>query len=144
MDRIVSSFLQEQNILTISTSDNNISHSATCFYSFLEEKKCLIFKSSPHTRHVREGLSNNNISGTIIANFSDITKIKGIQFQGKFIKPDFYQLPQVQACYYLKFPFALAMKGELWAIELEHIKMTDNTLGFGKKLTWEKKSQCEA
>tara|TARA_B100000508_G_scaffold18974_1_gene12660 strand:- start:1065 stop:1169 length:105 start_codon:yes stop_codon:yes gene_type:complete len=30
------------------------------------------------------------------------------------------------------------MSGRIWAIELIGIKMTDNTLGFGKKLIWTK------
>lgn len=142
MDPNVSSFIKEQSILTISTSYNNISYSASCFYSFIEDSKCVVFKSSPHTKHIKDGLLNENVSGTIIASFSDIAKMKGIQFQGKFIQPTLFSLSHAQANYYLKFPFAMAMKGDLWLIELEFVKMTDNTLGFGKKILWEKGVPC--
>ena len=37
-----------------------------------------------------------------------------------------------------KFPYAVLMKTTLWILEIEYIKMTDNRLGFGKKLIWEK------
>jgi uncharacterized protein YhbP (UPF0306 family) len=30
------------------------------------------------------------------------------------------------------------MPGEVWTIELLTMKMTDNTLAFGKKIIWEK------
>jgi uncharacterized protein YhbP (UPF0306 family) len=37
-----------------------------------------------------------------------------------------------------KIPFALAKPGDVWCIQLEMIKMTDNTQVFGKKLMWNK------
>ena len=138
MDSHISCFIKEQNILTISTCSNNIPYSATCFYSFDLENNYLIFKSSPHTKHIKEGLANENVSGSIVAHYSDISKMKGIQFQGKFIQPTLLTLAQAQTNYYMQYPFALAMKGELWIIELEFVKMTDNTMGFGKKIVWEK------
>jgi len=33
---------------------------------------------------------------------------------------------------------AMLMDTTLWAVDLTHIKMTDNRLGFGKKIIWEK------
>jgi uncharacterized protein YhbP (UPF0306 family) len=32
---------------------------------------------------------------------------------------------------------ALAMPGKVYAIRLQWMKMTDSTLGFGKKVVWE-------
>jgi uncharacterized protein YhbP (UPF0306 family) len=34
-------------------------------------------------------------------------------------------------------PIVLAMPGKVYAIRLQWIKMTDSTLGFGKKVVWE-------
>jgi uncharacterized protein YhbP (UPF0306 family) len=33
---------------------------------------------------------------------------------------------------------AVAMKAPVWRLKLNYIKMTDNTLGFGKKLLWDR------
>jgi uncharacterized protein YhbP (UPF0306 family) len=30
------------------------------------------------------------------------------------------------------------MPGEIWTIKINRIKYTDNTLGFGKKIIWER------
>jgi len=30
------------------------------------------------------------------------------------------------------------MKAPVWGLKLNHIKMTDNALGFGKKLLWDR------
>jgi uncharacterized protein len=36
----------------------------------------------------------------------------------------------------LRFPVAALMDTRLWIVRLTFIKMTDNRLGFGKKLIW--------
>lgn len=38
--------------------------------------------------------------------------------------------------YLKRFPFALAVKLDLWILHIDYIKMTDNRLGFGSKLLW--------
>ena len=39
---------------------------------------------------------------------------------------------------------ALAVAGEIWTIKMDSIKMTDSTLGFGKKITWEREPENQA
>ncbi|MBK8686062.1 MAG: hypothetical protein IPN26_14405 [Bacteroidetes bacterium] len=34
--------------------------------------------------------------------------------------------------YLAKHPLALAIPGDIWALQVNYIKMTDSTLGFGK------------
>ena len=83
-------------------------------------------------------LINNNVAGSILVDKTEIGKIKGIQFNGTFLSPKDALLKDAQKAYYFKYPYAAAMKGDLWVIELTSVKFTDNTLGFGKKLIWEK------
>jgi uncharacterized protein YhbP (UPF0306 family) len=47
-------------------------------------------------------------------------------------------LQKASRAYLRRFPVAALMETRLWMVELTHIKMTDNRLGFGKKLVWEK------
>ena len=42
--------------------------------------------------------------------------------------------------YLKRFPYAALMKTSLWILELERVKFTDNRLGFGNKLHWERTS----
>jgi hypothetical protein len=44
----------------------------------------------------------------------------------------------IRNTYLKRFPFALAAKLDLWILYIDYIKMTDNLLGFGKKLIWER------
>jgi uncharacterized protein YhbP (UPF0306 family) len=40
--------------------------------------------------------------------------------------------------YLNKFPFAKNMPLYLWFLEIISVKMTDNNLGFGNKINWQK------
>lgn len=138
-DRIIIAFLKIQTAMTIATSVNNIPYCATCFYAYCEEAKLLVFKSSINTVHVQNGIRNNKVSGSILPDKLITGKVKGLQFLGLFFQPEDDLFSKAKLAYYKKYPFALAIPGELWAISLSMIKFTDNTLGFGKKLSWENK-----
>lgn len=138
MDKRIVKFIEENKVLTICTSKDNVPYSASCFYAYDEENQRLIFSSENDTRHIEEALENTAVSGTINTENKTVAKIQGIQFTGKFINPDEEQQKAFYQTYYKRFPFAKAKPAPIWAIELTWIKMTDNTLGFGKKLEWER------
>ena len=141
MDKKIESFINEQKNLTLCTTIDNNPYCANCFYVYSGEDNFLVFKSDRTTKHIANALINDNVAGTIIPDISKIGTIKGIQFTGKFIAPADKLLEKAKSIYYNRFPFALPMTGEIWVIELISVKMTDSTLGFGKKLTWEKHFQ---
>ncbi len=43
-----------------------------------------------------------------------------------------------KSLYLKKFPYAALADLNLWRMEAETMKLTDNTLGFGKKLIWQR------
>lgn len=138
MDKKISNYIASNKVFTIATCLNNIPYCATCFYVFNDDFKRLIFLSDENTRHLSEALLNKNIAGTITIPVITIAKLQGIQFTGQFIKPNPEEEKQFYDLYYDKFPFAKAKPSAIWGINLEFVKMTDNTLGFGKKLIWKK------
>ena len=121
--------------MTFSTSTDNIPYSATCFYAYDEKENILIFASDEETKHIQNALKNKFVAGAIFLNTKNIAKIKGVQFQGVFIKD---LKKEKEDIYFKKFPFSLALKPKLWGIELFFIKMSDNSLGFGKKIVWKR------
>ena len=138
MEKRIQKFIRENKVLTFCTSKDNVPYCASCFYAYDEENQLLIFSSENHTRHIEEAIENNQVAGTINTENKTVAKIQGIQFMGKFITPSTVQQKAFYSIYYKNFPFAKAMKAPIWAIELTWMKMTDNTLGFGKKLEWER------
>jgi uncharacterized protein YhbP (UPF0306 family) len=45
---------------------------------------------------------------------------------------------KAKSAYLKRFPYAALMNTSLWIVDVSYIKMTDNRMGFGKKLIWEK------
>lgn len=137
MDKHIVQFIKEQTVMTIATCNNNVPHCAMCFYVFIEELNAIVFKSKPGTNHVAEGINNPTVAGSILPDKFNPGKTSGIQFTGIF-KPAAGEMNGIATKhYYLKYPFAAVMPGELWMIELNSIVFTDATLGFGKKRKWE-------
>jgi uncharacterized protein YhbP (UPF0306 family) len=117
---------------------NNEPYCITCFYSFCEKEKILIFKSSKGTKHDAFIIHKDFAAGTIISNQIDITKLRGLQFTGILLTEKELINLNLQNTYYKTNPMARLMPGYLWGVELNFIKFTDNTLGFGKKEIWTK------
>jgi len=137
MDKKIASYISDNKVITFATSVNDKPHCAHCFYVFDEATKTLIFLSDSETQHIKNALLNNEVGGTISTDVTTVAKIKGMQFTGEFINPTEEQKASFYKAYYHKFPFAKAKPSPIWGIQLSWIKMTDNTLGFGKKLIWE-------
>lgn len=132
-------FINNHHVLTLATSIENNPWCANCFYIYLEEENCFVFTSDDKTKHVQDVLFNTNVAGSIVLETNTVGKIQGIQFRGKMEKPEKKVSSKAKKAYLKRFPFALLMKTSLWVLHLNYIKMTDNRLGFGKKLIWEKK-----
>lgn len=137
MDKKIIKYLKKNNVLTIATSVNNQPYCANCYYVFDELNFQFVFLSDESTRHISEAIENSKTAGTITTDNKSIAKIQGVQFVGEFIIPDEVEQAVFYELYYAKYPFAKAKPSKIWAIKLSFIKMTDNTLGFGKKLLWE-------
>ena len=110
------------------------------FYSFDEKEKMLFYKSSDETMHSEILHHNNKVAGTILPDKLNLLQIKGIQFEG-VILPSGHPLTKIASSHYhKKHPVAIAMPGDIWIVQVNRFKFTDNSLGFGKKLIWNRDS----
>jgi uncharacterized protein YhbP (UPF0306 family) len=138
IDKKIVRFIKKHHVLTIATSTGNTPWCASCFYVYLEEENALVVTSDLTTRHGQEFISNPLVSGTVALETNIIGKIRGVQFSGIVSEPEGKLLERVKSSYLKRFPIAMLMETKLWIVELTYIKYTDNRLGFGKKLIWEK------
>jgi uncharacterized protein YhbP (UPF0306 family) len=136
IDARIIRFFKRHHVLTIATSVNNEPWCASCFYVYMKNENALVFTTDPATRHGQEFLKNNIVSGSVVLETRIIGKIRGIQFQGIVSEPEGKLLEEASDAYMKRFPVAILMETHLWIVHLTHIKMTDNRLGFGKKLIW--------
>jgi len=141
MDTKITKFLLKHHLLTLATSSDNEPYCCSLFYAYLESHEMLIFMSQDKTKHIRDIKYNNKVAGTIAPETS-ISKVQGIQLTGTVEALDGQLLALAKAAYQKKFPMSKLMEGVIYGIELNYIKMTDNTLGFGKKLIWTKESEA--
>lgn len=135
-DAKITAFLKKHHVLTLSTTIDNQPWCANCFYAFHEPSMSLVFTSGFETRHIKEGTQNPKVAGSIVLETSVVGKIQGIQFSGELLLPEGDMADQVNHVYLKRFPFAALMDTTLWALRIDYAKMTDNRLGFGKKLIW--------
>ncbi|MCK4663442.1 MAG: hypothetical protein KAT68_11290 [Bacteroidales bacterium] len=131
-------FINKHHVLTLATSENNKPYCANCFYIYLEKENMLVFTSDKETKHIKDTFKQNYVAGSIVLETNVIGKIQGIQFNGFISEPNAELLKKAKTQYLKRFPYAILMDTTLWLVELTFIKMTDNRLGFGKKLIWEK------
>jgi len=124
--------------MTLATCVDQQPWCANCFYAFHAETMSFIFTSGFETRHIREAMQNSKVGGSVVLETSVIGKIQGVQFSGELLLPEGEQAELVNSIYLKRFPFAVLMNTNLWELRIDYAKMTDNRLGFGKKLIWER------
>ena len=137
MNERIKKFIEKQTCATICCVDGSGKpYCFNIFYAFDAGKVFLYYKSSNDTKHTPLLKANQNIAGTILPDKLKLLMIKGIQFEGSaFIDKDD---PNTKSIFYGKHPIARTVSGEIWTIQIDKIKYTDNSLGFGKKLLWER------
>ncbi len=130
MDKKIVNFIQKHHVLSCSFFAKDKIHSISCFYIFLQNPPKFIVASNQDTLHVKLAKKNPKVSGTIHLETKQIGKIQGIQFNGSWSRAK----ESEKSAYLKRYPYAIALNPELWQIDIEYIKFTDNSLGFGKKL----------
>ena len=137
MNEKIIQFLQKQTCATICCVDEQgRPYCFSCFYAFNIEKGLLYFKSSIDSHHSVLMKKNPFIAGTVLPDKLNKIIVKGVQFEGIVLDAQYPLTKQASNYYHKKHFLALAIPGETWAIQIDRIKMTDSTKGFGKKITW--------
>lgn len=137
MDEKIIHFLKDQTCATICCIDEEgHPYCFSCFYAFNPEINVLYFKSSVKSKHSIFLKEKPGISGTILPDKLNKLAARGIQLRGEFIEHAHLLSEDASGYYHKKFPFARAIKGEVFTICLTDIKMTDSSFGFAKKFLW--------
>lgn len=136
IDAKILTFIQEHHVLTLATCDNNIPYCSHCFYTYDEKNNWFIVASDTSTRHITQVLTNPNVSVGIALETTMVGQIQGVQIEAMMSSFSSEEVKKANLLYLKKFPFALLKSTTLWKIQPFMIKMTDNRLGFGKKLIW--------
>lgn len=129
-------FIKNNHLLTLCANTHSDLWCASCYYIFDQKKMSLFIMTNEDSHHSQLMMLNKNIVGTIAPQPKNIIDIKGIQFKGYIEKIADKNTELTSRLYYHTFPSAKFITAPIWEIKLTMIKMTDNSLGFGKKLFW--------
>ena len=130
-------FIEKHHVMSFASRDGGSLSVCSLFYAYERESRTFVVASSDETLHVKHAKADPNIAGNILLETQSVGKIQGVQFWGRF---EALSSGTLQKVYFKKFPYALALHPKLWSIKVNRFKMTDNSLGFGKKIVWEEKS----
>ena len=130
-------FISLNKTATVCCAEDNKPHCFNCFYAVMENEGCIVFKSSEGSKHMQILSENKLVAGTIISSELSLAKIEGVQFEGSVVEKEYLKMKAVKS-YYLRYPFAVAVPGNIWVIELDAIKYTNTTNGIKHKEDWER------
>lgn len=144
MNKNIALFLEQQTCANICCVDEAYHpYCFSCYYAFQRETGILFFKSSSNSHHALLMKNNPHIAGTVLPDKLSKLLVKGIQFEGMVLDIHDILMKDALSHYLKQHPLAIAIPGEIWGIQINSIKMTDSTLGFGKKITWNRMEEME-
>jgi len=129
-------YLKKQHVLSLCCHADGDLWCANCFYVFDEARMAFCLMTEADTRHGALLQVNPQVAGTVNGQPKTVLLIKGVQYRGTIALLDGEAEAQARRRYQTRFPVARKVSAPLWEIRLEEVKMTDNALGFGKKISW--------
>ena len=132
MQNRVIKFLDKHHVLTLVTQSSRGVYCANAFYAFSAEHKAFVFSTDVTTRHGAEMIANPQVAASVVLETDVVGKIQGAQITGRVVEASATD----KMLYIKRFPYAIAIELHLWRLEIDELKLTDNTLGFGRKLIW--------
>lgn len=139
MNILISDFLKNQTTLTICCVDEEDNPWCfSCFYAFNSIQGLLYYKSSDSARHSSIINKNPVIAGAVLPDRLNKLMVRGVQLSGVVLPVESELCKDATRIYYASHPLAITMQGRIWTIQINHLKFTDTSIGFAKKLSWKR------
>ena len=133
LDKKITDFISRHHVLTLATSTKEgVPYCAACFYAYDNSRNLIIFTSDDATLHAQQMAANSSVAVAINLETRVVGKVQGIQICGVARRGN----ETDKSVYIKRFPYAAVAPLNIWVVEPTFMKLTDNTLGFGKKLIW--------
>lgn len=135
VDKRIERFISKHHVLTLATATKDgAPYCCNCFFAYDAESAAFIFTTSDETHHGAMMVANDRVAASVVLETRSVGKVQGLQITGRARRAiDGDKMRYIKA-----FPYAAVADLELWRLEADFMKLTDNTLGFGKKLIWQR------
>lgn len=133
IDERIEKFIAKHHVLTLATATSDgAPYCSNAFYAYAKGEGAFIFTSDTTTHHGGMMLLNSRVAASVVLETRIVGRVQGLQIVGR-VEP---AKDGDKALYIKRFPYAAVTDLTLWRLEADMLKLTDNTLGFGKKLLW--------
>ena len=132
----ISAFIAQHHVMSLATKSSEELSVCSLFYAFSLKDLMFVVASNDDTTHIQHIKQNPNVAGNILLETKKVGEIRGLQFRGEFVALE--EKKKLRNLYFKTFPYALALTPTLWQIKVNYYKLTDNRLGFGKKIVYRK------
>jgi uncharacterized protein YhbP (UPF0306 family) len=134
IDERITKFIRKHHVLTLATvGGDNLPWVANCFYAYDTKRNKIVFTSDLTTRHGSEMEAQPRVAVSIVRETRIVGCVEGIQIEGIVERGQ----EEARKVYIKRFPYAAVAPLTLWGVTPKMLKLTDNKLGFGKKLIWQ-------
>lgn len=134
IDERITKFIRKHHVLTLATvGGDNLPWVANCFYAYDTKRNKIVFTSDLTTRHGSEMEAQPRVALSIVRETRIVGCVEGIQIEGIVARGQ----EEARKVYIKRFPYAAVAPLTLWEVTPKMLKLTDNKLGFGKKLIWQ-------
>lgn len=133
IDKKIEDFISKHHVLTLATATSDgAPYCCNAFYAY--HNGAFIFTTDLSTTHGKMMAENVRVAASIVLETRTVGKVQGLQITG-IVKP---AIDGDKTTYIKSFPYAAVADLTLWRLEADFMKLTDNRLGFGKKLIWQR------
>ena len=132
----ISRWLTKQHVVSWCVASEGELWCANAFFIYDPQRVAFYLLSDTTTRHGQMTGTRAPVAGTVNGQPKTVALIRGVQFKGEIRLLEGKESDEKRALYNHRFPVARMLSAPVWEIQLDELKFTDNTLGFGKKLHW--------
>ena len=122
--------------MTLATTVADEPYCCNLFYAYDPQSQALIFTSDNTTHHAEMFAQNSQVAASIVLETRVVGRVQGLQIEGVALRAEGEEFEAAKRTYVKKFPYAAVAELHLWLLRPQTLKLTDNTLGFGRKLIW--------
>ena len=131
----IAAFIGEHHVLTLATATpDGVPYCCNAFFAYRADEQAFVFTTDSATRHGEMMSANPRVAASVVLETRTVGKVQGLQITGTVIPAK----DGDKMAYIKSFPYAAVADLTLWRIEADFMKLTDNRLGFGKKLIWQR------
>lgn len=133
---VIAAHIESHHVLGLCVCDEEGLWAASCFYVFDAHQGDLVILTDAETRHGKQMIRDPLVAGLIAGQPVEIHEIRGLQFTARAALLPEAEREDALELYACRHPVSRTAEAEVWRLQLQTLKFTDNRVSFGHKTYW--------